>query len=209
MGNNFLIRLDQLKPDPGSKFKKKRLGRGEGSGLGKTSGRGGKGQTARTGGKIKPYFEGGQMPLYRRVPKFGFSSRSRRLGLNIFGIVRLADLGRYWEAFIQEAKRVSTDDGELQGTVFSQEKLLNLSALAFVSGKWQPSSERAGVKLLCGKDGELDKAGIELLKSKGVVAISAHKVSATARQYLEASGIKVEIIESFSADSTVGTSTAE
>ncbi|MCS6961501.1 MAG: 50S ribosomal protein L15 [Deltaproteobacteria bacterium] len=59
-------------PSPGSRHRKKRLGRGESSGHGKTSTRGGKGQTARSGGKINRHFEGGQMPLYRRIPKIGF-----------------------------------------------------------------------------------------------------------------------------------------
>ncbi|MBI5237070.1 MAG: 50S ribosomal protein L15 [Deltaproteobacteria bacterium] len=66
--------LDRLKAPKGARKKKKRRGRGEGSGLGKTSGKGGKGQTARTGGNVKPGFEGGQMPLQRRLPKRGFKN---------------------------------------------------------------------------------------------------------------------------------------
>jgi len=66
--------LDRLKAPKGANQKKTRRGRGEGSGLGKTSGRGGKGQTARTGGNIKPGFEGGQMPLQRKLPKRGFTN---------------------------------------------------------------------------------------------------------------------------------------
>lgn len=62
----------KLRPASGSKHRRKRLGRGESSGHGKTCCRGGKGQTARTGGKINRHFEGGQMPLYRRIPKIGF-----------------------------------------------------------------------------------------------------------------------------------------
>ncbi len=68
------MRLNQLKPAPGSKTARKRLGRGIGSGLGKTSGRGHKGQHARAGGYHKVGFEGGQMPLQRRLPKIGFRS---------------------------------------------------------------------------------------------------------------------------------------
>lgn len=68
--------LNTLSPGPGSKSKAKRAGRGIGSGLGKTCGRGHKGLKARSGGSVKPGFEGGQMPLYRRVPKFGFTSRT-------------------------------------------------------------------------------------------------------------------------------------
>ena len=68
------MRLNTLSPAPGSKPERKRVGRGIGSGLGKTAGRGHKGQYARTGHKIGPGFEGGQMPLQRRVPKSGFKS---------------------------------------------------------------------------------------------------------------------------------------
>jgi large subunit ribosomal protein L15 len=69
------MRLNELRPAAGAKSAPKRLGRGIGSGLGKTGGRGHKGQTARAGGSIKPGFEGGQMPLQRRLPKFGFNSK--------------------------------------------------------------------------------------------------------------------------------------
>ena len=68
------MRLDELKPAEGSKFTSKRVGRGIGSGNGKTSGKGHKGQNARSGGGVRPGFEGGQMPLYRRLPKRGFTN---------------------------------------------------------------------------------------------------------------------------------------
>jgi large subunit ribosomal protein L15 len=68
------MRLHDLKPRPGAKHRRKRLGQGESSGHGKTSGRGGKGQTARSGSSIRPGFEGGQMPLFRRIPKRGFNN---------------------------------------------------------------------------------------------------------------------------------------
>ncbi|WP_416042041.1 50S ribosomal protein L15 [Edwardsiella ictaluri] len=69
------MRLNTLSPAEGSKHASKRLGRGIGSGLGKTGGRGHKGQKSRSGGGVRRGFEGGQMPLYRRLPKFGFTSR--------------------------------------------------------------------------------------------------------------------------------------
>ncbi|KTD74588.1 50S ribosomal protein L15 [Legionella tucsonensis] len=72
------MNLNSLSPDPGSKRPKKRLGRGIGSGLGKTSGKGHKGQKARAGGFHKINFEGGQMPIQRRLPKMGFKSRVGR-----------------------------------------------------------------------------------------------------------------------------------
>ncbi|MEK6531647.1 MAG: 50S ribosomal protein L15 [Deltaproteobacteria bacterium] len=84
--------LDRLKAPPGSNKKRKRVGRGEGGGSGKTSGKGGKGQTARTGGSIRPGFEGGQMPLKRRLPKRGFT--------NIFRVkVRIVNVGDIAKVF--------------------------------------------------------------------------------------------------------------
>ncbi len=68
------MRLHNLQPRPGSKHRRKRLGQGESSGRGKTAGRGGKGQTARSGSSIRIGFEGGQMPLIRRIPKRGFNN---------------------------------------------------------------------------------------------------------------------------------------
>ncbi len=68
------MRLEELKPTAGSTHRKKIVGRGIGSGVGKTSGKGHKGQNARSGGGVRPGFEGGQMPLYRRLPKRGFTN---------------------------------------------------------------------------------------------------------------------------------------
>lgn len=72
------MRLNELSPEPGSRHAAKRVGRGIGSGLGKTGGRGHKGLKARSGGRVAPGFEGGQQPLARRLPKFGFTSRQQR-----------------------------------------------------------------------------------------------------------------------------------
>ncbi len=72
------LRLEDLQPTPNSRKKAKRLGRGPGSGLGKTSGRGHKGQKARSGGGVRPGFEGGQTPLYMRSPKRGFKNVNRK-----------------------------------------------------------------------------------------------------------------------------------
>ncbi|UAA38488.1 50S ribosomal protein L15 [Paraneptunicella aestuarii] len=69
------MRLNTIAPAEGAKTPAKRLGRGIGSGLGKTGGRGHKGQKSRSGGTVRPGFEGGQMPIQRRLPKFGFTSR--------------------------------------------------------------------------------------------------------------------------------------
>ena len=73
-----VMRLNSLSPAPGSKKNAKRVGRGIGSGYGKTAGRGHKGQKARSGGSVRPGFEGGQMPLQKRLPKYGFTSRISR-----------------------------------------------------------------------------------------------------------------------------------
>lgn len=71
------MKLHELQPAEGSRHTRKRVGRGTGSGLGKTSGRGHKGQNARSGGGVRPGFEGGQNPIYRRLPKRGFTSPNR------------------------------------------------------------------------------------------------------------------------------------
>ncbi len=89
------MRLHDLKPNPGAKRSRKRLGRGESSGHGKTSGKGHKGQKARAGGSIRPGFEGGQMPLYRRLPKRGFSNAAFKTA---YGIVNLDDLEKRFES---------------------------------------------------------------------------------------------------------------
>ena len=87
------MRLEDLKPAPGSTKKRKRIGRGPGSGHGKTSGKGHKGLNARSGGGVRPGFEGGQMPLYRRLPKRGFLPDG---GKTEFAIVNVGDLsGRF------------------------------------------------------------------------------------------------------------------
>ncbi len=89
------MELSRLAPPAGARKKRTRYGIGEGSGHGKTSGRGGKGQTARTGGGPRPGFEGGQMPLYRRLPKFGFTSQAKVAGDNCYNVVNLAILEKF------------------------------------------------------------------------------------------------------------------
>lgn len=84
------MRLNTLSPAEGAKHAPKRVGRGIGSGLGKTGGRGHKGQKSRSGGGVRRGFEGGQMPLYRRLPKFGFTSRKAMITAE----VRLSDFAK-------------------------------------------------------------------------------------------------------------------
>ena len=98
------MRLHTLKPRPGARHRRKRLGQGESSGHGKTSGRGGKGQTARSGSSIRPGFEGGQMPLIRRIPKRGFNNARHRtyyLPVNLQALNRFEDGARVDEAIMR------------------------------------------------------------------------------------------------------------
>ena len=87
------MKLHELKPSEGSRSTRKRIGRGIGSGTGKTSGRGHKGQNSRSGGGVRPGFEGGQNPLFRRLPKRGFTNINRKE----FAIVNLDTLNRFEE----------------------------------------------------------------------------------------------------------------
>jgi large subunit ribosomal protein L15 len=85
------MKLNDLSPAPGSRREKHRPGRGIGSGLGKTGGRGHKGQTSRSGGSIAPGFEGGQQPLHRRLPKFGFVSLKAKVEGDVISVQSLKD----------------------------------------------------------------------------------------------------------------------
>lgn len=86
------MKLHELKPNPGSVKTRKRVGRGPGSGLGKTSGRGENGQNSRSGGGVRPGFEGGQNPLFQRIPKRGFSNARFK---KVYAIVNLSDLNKF------------------------------------------------------------------------------------------------------------------
>lgn len=85
------MRLNELSPANGSRKSRKRLGRGVGSGTGKTAGRGTKGHNSRSGGGVRPGFEGGQMPIHRRLPKRGFTNIFRK----IIAIINIRDLSRF------------------------------------------------------------------------------------------------------------------
>lgn len=100
------MRLHDLKPRPGAKHRCKRLGQGESSGHGKTSGRGGKGQTARSGSSIRIGFEGGQMPLIRRIPKRGFNNARHAtvyLPVNLESLNQFEDGARVDAAILRKA----------------------------------------------------------------------------------------------------------
>jgi large subunit ribosomal protein L15 len=129
------MRLHDLKPRPGAKHRRKRLGQGESSGHGKTAGRGGKGQTARSGSSIRIGFEGGQMPLIRRMPKRGFNNARhsiRYVAVNLDSLNRFDNGAKIDVEALRKAglangpvKRVKIlGDGELT-------KKLSISAHAF------------------------------------------------------------------------------
>ena len=103
--------LNELSPCTGALHRRKRVGRGPGSGKGKTCGTGVKGQGTRSGKKIKPWFEGGQMPLYQRVPKKGFTNRSRVEN----EIVNLGDLAIFGEGATVDVKALA-DRGLIRGS---------------------------------------------------------------------------------------------
>jgi len=86
------MKLNTMHPNDGATTTKKRVGRGIGSGLGKTSGKGHKGQNARSGGGVRPGFEGGQLPLFRRLPKRGFSNARFKVE---YATINLSDLNRF------------------------------------------------------------------------------------------------------------------
>ncbi|BBO85560.1 50S ribosomal protein L15 [Desulfosarcina ovata] len=99
------MRLNDLAPAKGQKKAKKRIGRGVGSGFGKTAGRGSKGQNARSGGGVRPGYEGGQMPIHRRLPKRGFKNHFKK----VYAIINVQDLNRFEsDAVVDEVALVKT-----------------------------------------------------------------------------------------------------
>src|SRR5690348_15203572 len=140
------MRLHDLKPRPGAKHRRKRLGQGESSGHGKTSGRGGKGQTARSGSSIRIGFEGGQMPLIRRIPKRGFNNArhtTRYLPVNIESLNRFDEGARVDEEALRTAGLASgraagvkiLGDGELSKKLTVSAHAFSASAKAKIEGK--------------------------------------------------------------------------
>ncbi|WP_203334942.1 50S ribosomal protein L15 [Planococcus beigongshangi] len=140
------MKLHELKPAEGSRSSRKRIGRGIGSGTGKTAGKGHKGQNARSGGGVRPGFEGGQNPLFRRLPKRGFTNINRK----DYAIVNLDVLNRFDEgteitpALLIESGVVSNERSGIKilGNG-SLEKKLNVKAHKF-SGSAKEAIEAAG-----------------------------------------------------------------
>jgi large subunit ribosomal protein L15 len=104
------MKLNELSPAPGSQKSSKRLGRGVGSGSGKTAGRGTKGYNSRSGGGVRPGYEGGQMPLQRRLPKRGFTNIFRKK----IAVVNIRDLSRFESGSVVDEKAL-TEAGLIKG----------------------------------------------------------------------------------------------
>jgi len=147
------MKLHELHPAEGSVKNRKRIGRGPGSGTGKTAGKGHKGQNARSGGGVRPGFEGGQLPLFRRLPKRGFSNAMFK---KEYAVINLSDLNRF-------------NDGD----VVTPELLKEMGII---------KKQLCGVKVL--GNGTLEKK----------VTVKAHKFSESAKEKIETSGGKVEVI---------------
>lgn len=139
------MRLNNLKPAPGAKTTRHRVGRGVGSGWGKTAGRGHKGQHARSGGYHKVGFEGGQMPLHRRLPKRGFASPTRHLTAE----VRLSELQR------MKAGEIDLAALKAEGIVPREAR----AAKVIVSGKLSRSVTLRGVLASKGARAAIEAAG--------------------------------------------------
>jgi large subunit ribosomal protein L15 len=139
------VRLNTIKPARGAKSSPKRLGRGVGSGLGKTSGKGHKGQHARAGGYHKVGFEGGQMPLQRRLPKRGFNSHLAALSAQ----VRLSELNGIKDAVIDLAVLKKANIVSAQA----------LKAKVFLSGKLDRAVTLKGIKATKGAQAAIVGAG--------------------------------------------------
>ncbi|NND68776.1 MAG: 50S ribosomal protein L15 [Halioglobus sp.] len=142
------MRLNSLSPAPGARRKAKRVGRGIGSGNGKTAGRGHKGQKSRTGGTVRPGFEGGQMPLQKRLPKYGFSSRISRTTAQL----RLGELGGIEADVIDLEALKAADlvkDNVTRARVFLSgelDKAITLKGIAVTKGA-REAIEKAGGKI--------------------------------------------------------------
>jgi large subunit ribosomal protein L15 len=157
------MRLHDLKPRPGAKHRRKRLGQGESSGHGKTSGRGGKGQTARSGSSIRIGFEGGQMPLIRRIPKRGFNNArftKQLIAVNVGELNQFDDGARVDEATL---KAVGLANGRADGVKILGEgelsKKLTVSAHAFsASAKAKIEAKGGACEVVVRKPAEPAKA---------------------------------------------------
>ena len=161
------MNLNELQPAEGSKFAPKRVGRGIGSGTGKTSGKGHKGQNARSGGGVRPGFEGGQMPLYRRLPKRGFTNIFAKQIVSI-NVDRLNIFENQYVAVNVEELNKLEDGAEVTAETLKANGII--------------SKTLDGVKIL-GR-GELNKK----------LTVKVAKMSASAKEKIEKAGGKAEVM---------------
>jgi large subunit ribosomal protein L15 len=147
------MRLHELKNVPGAVHRRKRVGCGEGSGRGKTSGRGGKGQTARSGSSIRPGFEGGQMPLFRKLPHRGFNNKNFTTS---YAVVNLADFLR-----IEDTTEITFDVLVSHGLVRSNATMIKVLG----DGDVKP-----GLKVTAHKFSATAKAKIEAAGGEAIQA---------------------------------------
>ena len=142
------MRINELKPAEGSVSKSKRLGRGIGSGLGKTSGKGHKGQNARSGGGVRPGFEGGQMPLIRQLPKIGFTNNFRKVYTTInVGELEVFDNGTTVTVELLKSKNIIAKIEPYGLKVLGNGNLtkkLNVQAAKFTDGAAQKITAAGG-----------------------------------------------------------------
>lgn len=136
------MKLNELKPAAGARKKEVRVGRGTGSGVGKTSGRGHKGQKARSGGGVRPGFEGGQMPIYRRLPKRGF----KNVWAKQFATVNVEDLNRFDDGATVDAVAL-VEAGILKNVLDGVKILGNGDIKKNLTVKAQAFSKSAGEKI--------------------------------------------------------------
>ena len=146
------MRLNDLAPEVGQRKARKRVGRGVGAGSGKTAGRGNKGQNARSGGGVRPGYEGGQMPIHRRLPKRGFKNYFKK----VFAIVNVGDLNQFEDQ-----------------TVVDEVALIKSGLV---------KGARDGIKILGNGDVQV------------ALNLRVNKISASAREKIEAAGGKIEVI---------------
>lgn len=147
------MKLNSVKPTPGATKNRKRVGRGPGSGTGKTAGRGENGQNSRSGGGVRIGFEGGQTPLFRRLPKRGFSNARFK---KVYAVINLDDLNKFDDG-AEITPEILKDAGLVKNTL-------------------------DGLKVL--GNGKLEKK----------LNVKAHKFSKTAKEQIEKSGGKAEVI---------------
>lgn len=150
------MRLHDLKPRPGAKHRRKRLGQGEASGHGKTSGRGGKGQTARSGSSIRIGFEGGQMPLIRRIPKRGFNNTrfaTRYVAVNIGDLNQFEDGARVDEVALRSVGLANgrSDGVKILGTGDLTKKLTLVVSAISASAKTKVEAKGGSVEIIARK----------------------------------------------------------